>query len=86
MALANNPHLPQVEFTLDLRGNEIGDEGATALAYGIANNHNLPHGFTLNLVNNQIGHEGIIALAEALENLGNVLLSGQPPQRSEEGG
>ena len=32
------------------------------------------------------GSWSIVRLADALENLGNVLFSGQPPQRSEEGG
>ena len=53
--------MPTILKTLDLRNNQIGDEGCKALA------EHLPTSLkTLDLRNNQIGDEGCKALAEHL--------------------
>ena len=54
---------------LDLQGNNIGSEGAVALADGLKSCNNLQ---TLNLNSNNIGAEGAIALADGLKSCNNL--------------
>ena len=54
---------------LDLQGNNIGSEGAVALADGLKSCNNLQ---TLNLYSNNIGAKGAIALADGLKSCNNL--------------
>ena len=58
------------QTSLDLYDNNIGDEGATALAEALKENTTLT---TLNLASNKIGDEGATALAEALKENKNLI-------------